>query len=325
MPGAPKTSFNDRLTNKPRALTPAEIAAKQKDQKAAEEEAKKVPLQQAEERAKSTQPLINIAKTPAPVMREDPAFRDAQIKLMQNYQDRIEGKTPSLAEMQFKQASNTALQKSLGAVRGGTGSNAALAARTAALSTSSMLGNQANESAMLRLKEQQAAQEGLAGLTQAGRSGDFGVLQGNQTAEMQQRGLGAGIYEKILASDVGRQEGAANRATATEVARISKPRQASSPGILESLIPVVVGAGITAATGNPAAGVGAATATGAAMPMNSKGTAEPAVASTPKPNWDVTGGSTGGFLTQPTSQQKQIPRPRNSLLPNAKRKSLTMM
>ena len=64
----------------------------------------------------------------------DPRFKNAQTGLLTQLQDRAAGRGgPSLAEMQQKQAGNKAMQNTLGAVRAGTGSNAALAARTAAL------------------------------------------------------------------------------------------------------------------------------------------------------------------------------------------------
>lgn len=298
---------------------------------AKEEKAKAITQSHALEREKSRIPLETIAKMPTPEVKGpvvDPAFRDAQIKLMQNYQDRIDGKTPSLAEMQFKQASNTALQKSLGAVRGGIGSNSALAARTAALSTGAMLGNQANESAMLRLKEQQAAQEGLAGLTAQGRSGDatirgqdIGVLQGNAQTEMQQRGLGASIYNNILQGDIRRQEGYFDRGANVQMSK--NKGGGGSDSALNSLIPIVAG-GIATAVGGPAAGAVAAGATGAAMPTNSAGQAGPFRDETPvaKPNFDVTGASLTGM---PGTKSKINTRLNSPLLPKSKGKRNTMM
>lgn len=95
---------------------------------------------------------------------QDLRFADAQNNLMTQLQGRIDGTTPSLAEMQQKQAGNKALQNTLGAVRSGLGANAALSARTAALAGGNQMADLAANSAMLRLKEQQDAQSQMAAL-----------------------------------------------------------------------------------------------------------------------------------------------------------------
>jgi hypothetical protein len=107
----------------------------------------------------------------------NPTFTDIQQGLAGGLQDRVSGKTPSLAELQQKQASNKAMLNTLGAVRAGVGSNAALTARTAALAGGQQMAEVANQSATLRLKEQQDAQSALANL----------AAQGNTATQAQQQ------------------------------------------------------------------------------------------------------------------------------------------
>lgn len=102
----------------------------------------------------------------------DPAFRDYQLGLAQQLQQQASGQGPSLAQLQLQQATNQGMNNSLGLIRASSGVNGALGARTAALAGSQMLGNAGNQSAMLRLQEQQQAQNALASVAGAGRNND---------------------------------------------------------------------------------------------------------------------------------------------------------
>lgn len=146
------------------------------------------------ERAKPRGALESIMGTTVPGVTAaalDPRFRDSQLQLLDQLTRQSQGQGPSLAQMQFKQAGNTALQKAMGAIRAASGTNAALGGRTAALASTNLLGNIAAESGMARLKEQQDAQSALAALAGAGRTGDL-------QARQQDIGLGASNAEIAL-------------------------------------------------------------------------------------------------------------------------------
>ena len=189
----------------------------------------------------------------------DPRFKNAQTGLLTQLQDRAAGRGgPSLAEMQQKQAGNKAMQNTLGAVRAGTGSNAALAARTAALAGGNQMANLANESAMMRMREQQDAQNAVAGLATQGRQG--GVAEAglgmdaqrlNQASDLAQRGMTNEMDRAKLASDTTLGTAAIDAMGRINAAKAGKPEE--SPWY-NSLIPVLAQAGIAAAnkSGNTA-------------------------------------------------------------------------
>lgn len=124
----------------------------------------------------------------------DPAFREYQLGLAQQLQQQANGQGPSVAQMQLQQATDRSLNQSLGAIRSATGANAGLSARTAALAGAQQLGSAANASGQLRLQEQQQAQQALAGVANAGRSGDIQVNgQGLQAQQANANAKLAGI------------------------------------------------------------------------------------------------------------------------------------
>lgn len=103
----------------------------------------------------------------------DPAFRNYQMQLAQQLQNQAMGQGPSLAQMQLQQATDRTLNQSLGAIKAGLGGqNGALAARTASLAASNQLAGLGQQSGMLRLQEQQQAQQALAQLANQGRGQD---------------------------------------------------------------------------------------------------------------------------------------------------------
>lgn len=219
------------------------------------------------ERGVGRSALERIANTTVPGVTAaslDPRFRDSQLALMEQLTAQAQGKTPSLAQMQFQQAGNTALQKAMGAIRAATGTNAALGGRTAALASTNMLGNLAAESGMMRLKEQQDAQSALAQLASAGRTGDLQTRQqdiglGTSNADIAMRNLQtqAAAAGGLLDETGRRYEGVYNRGAQVETAKAGRGGQA--PGIL----PAILGAGgaiIGAKYGGPAGGIGGAAA-----------------------------------------------------------------
>jgi hypothetical protein len=182
----------------------------------------------------------------------DPRFKNAQTSLLTQLQDRAAGRGgPSLAEMQQKQAGNKAMQNTLGAVRAGTGSNAALAARTAALAGGNQMANLANESAMMRMREQQDAQSQIAGLAAQGRQGgateagmSMDAQRLNQASDLSQRGMVNEMDRAKLASDTTLGTAAIDAMGRVDAAKAGKPEE--SPWY-NSLIPVLAQAGIAAA------------------------------------------------------------------------------
>jgi hypothetical protein len=249
---------------------------------AARAEAEALGAKYDAERAVGRSPLERIANTTVPGVTAaplDPRFRDSQVSLLDQLTKTANGQGPSLAQQQFQQAGNTALQKSMGAIRAATGANAALGGRTAALASTNLLGNIAAESGMARLKEQQDAQSALASLAAAGRTGD---LQSRQ----QDIGLGTSNAEIALKNaqvqaaaagglldDTGRVfEGGYNRGAQVAAAKAGKQ---SAPSILDQLLPIAAG-GLVTAAGVPAAAPAAAAATKAATGASLRASEPPA-------------------------------------------------
>lgn len=218
-------------------------------------------------RAADRNKLAQIAGTTTPGVTAaaiDPMWRQKQADLVATLQAQASGQGPSLAQQQFKQSSNTALQKTMGAIRAGTGSNAALSARTAALAGTNLLGQAASESGMARLKEQQDAQSALANALAAGRTADMQqraqdiqLGQANADAAIRQQQISADIYKSMLGETSGRYEGGYNRSAQVQVAN------AKGNGQQGSIIPAVIGAGgaiIGGIYGGPAGAVAGGTA-----------------------------------------------------------------
>lgn len=194
----------------------------------------------------------------------DPMWRQKQAELVATLQAQASGQGPSLAQQQFQQASTSALQKAMGAVRAGTGSNAALNARTAALASTNVLGDVAAQSGMARLKEQQDAQAALAAALANGRTADMqqrgqdiqlGQTNANQAIQQQQ--IQADIYKSLLGDTTNRYESIYNRGL--DAQKIKAAGGASN----NSLLPAAIGAagGIVGSIyGGPAGGAAGAVA-----------------------------------------------------------------
>lgn len=204
-------------------------AKRAQGQAAREAEAAQVAQQYNDERNAGRGILERISNTTVPGVTAaalDPRFRDSQLKLMDQLTAQAEGRGPSLAQMQFQQAGNTALQKAMGAIRAATGTNAALGGRTAALASTNLLGNIAAESGMARLKEQQDAQNALAGLTVAGRTGDLQTRQqdinlgtANADSAIKQLGVQTQAGSELLGDTRTRYENHYNRGAQGDAAK----------------------------------------------------------------------------------------------------------
>lgn len=117
--------------------------------------------------------FITFAQNAQVTSNVDPAFRNYQLGLAAQLQAQANGEGPSLAQMQLQQSTDQTMNQSLGAIRSATGANAGLSARTAALSAAQGLGAAGLQSGLLRLQEQQQAQQMLGQVSGQGRSGDL--------------------------------------------------------------------------------------------------------------------------------------------------------
>ncbi len=184
--------------------------------------------------------------------RFDNTFSSAQTGLLSQLQQQASGQGPSIAQLQQQQAGNKAMQNTLGAVRSGIGSNAALAARTAALAGGNQMADLANQSGMLRLKEQQDAQTAAAGVAAQGNANMLAqqaqisdIAKANQLNAMNQQAQANDMAKATLASKTALGVAAPNPG----------PAQAAQPSVWQQAAPVVAAAlpAILAAHGSPGA------------------------------------------------------------------------
>lgn len=175
----------------------------------------------------------------------DPAFRNYQMQLAQQLQAQAAGQGPSLAQMQLQQATNQSMNNSLGLIRASTGANGALGARTAALAGAQQLGNYGLQSGVVRLQEQMAAQNALAGLYNQGRAGDqeaaglqadvalknrnqqLSGLEGQQNAIAAQTSGSTQVLQNALGIDAAAQEAKRQEAAARAQDRRNKENAAA--------------------------------------------------------------------------------------------------
>jgi hypothetical protein len=269
-------SMNRSLTEAMKRGTEAANRSKQ----AKAEAAKKELLDgYKRERQAGREDLQSVAKQPAAQATApaiDPFWAQKQQALVGDLEARAKGEGPSLAQMQFQQAGNTALQKSLGAIRAATGANPALAGRTAALATTNLMGNLAAESGMARLREQQEAQGALANLLAQGQKGmtelrgqDVSLAQTNADLIAKNQALQAGIQSGLLEDTSGYYGGFLNREAQIEAARMGRP-SSKSKGLFETILPIAATAAATYA-GGPGAGAATAAATNAVQTESPSG------------------------------------------------------
>jgi hypothetical protein len=195
------------------------------------------------ERQPARSALEKMLTMQAPTLDQNTEFRKAQTDLLQQLTQRAMGQGPSIAQQQFQQAGNTALQKSMGAIRAATGANAALAGRTAALGGTNMLGNLAAESGMARLKEQQDAQTMLGRLAGEGRQQDTTLGATNIDALVKTIAAQQMAAKGLLDSAATRYEGHYNRGAQVKTA---KAGQGGGDTNWEGVLATIAGSAIPA-------------------------------------------------------------------------------
>lgn len=138
--------------------------------------------------------------------RQDQQFRAGQTGLMSQLQEQAAGRGPSLAGGQLQEASERTLAQQAGAAAAGGGSSA-LARRQLAANAAQQNQQTARDVAQVRLQEQLAARQQLAGVTQTGREQDINVANAqaqliqqanlaNQAAINQRAGQQAGLTQQ---------------------------------------------------------------------------------------------------------------------------------
>lgn len=136
-------------------------------------------------------PSSIVANPTAPGMdtSQEAQFRAGQVGLAQNLADVINGKTPSVAQMQMQQAFQQQQAQQLGmAAAMGRGGNQALAMRAAMNNTGNLGAQQASASAIQRAQEQAAARGQMGDVLNSGRAGDIGIAGANQQSQIGTRG-----------------------------------------------------------------------------------------------------------------------------------------
>jgi hypothetical protein len=232
--------------------TPSDITQDELNKLIAQTKQQAITTDLDKERGATRAHLEALAKQSAPQVYAgiaDPFWMDRQKQLAGTLETRAKGEGPSLAQMQFQQASNTALQKSLGAIRAATGANPALAGRTAALASTNLMGNLAAESGMARLKEQQDAQAALASLLNQGQTASFNTRGQDLSIQELNAKLAAQKYGQDLTTQGTLLGDTARRFEATRPgAKIKEPNVEQE--MMKALIPAAVtvlssGAGLT--------------------------------------------------------------------------------
>ena len=157
-------------------------------------------------------------------------FRQYQTNLASQLAAQAEGRTPSLADMQFKQAQQANEASFYSQMASGRGNP--LAARTAAMSVQQSQAQTARDAAMARLAEQQKAQELLGGVATQGRTADITQEKTAQDRAIAQAQLGQ-QYQELQAKYVGMGMDAqkANQLAAIDIERLKIQQQAAERGV----------------------------------------------------------------------------------------------
>lgn len=140
-----------------------------------------------------------------PMSEEQLRIAQQQQQLANALRAQVEGKTPSLAEMQFQRAlqqSQAAIQSQLASARG---LSPAQAQRLAARQQAALGAAGAGQSAEIRLREQQAAQAALANLLAQSRQGALGGYSTAAELSARERRLRAEIASGIRTRDEARR------------------------------------------------------------------------------------------------------------------------
>ena len=167
----------------------------------------------------SREGVQNVTGGPADASQQA-QFRGQQQSLAQQLSAQSRGEGPSVAGMQLKQATDRNLAQQLAMQAGASGANAAAARRQAA-NQAGVLGQQAaGQSAMLRLQEQQAAQQQLAGVTAQGRQADIAMATADADRNLRANLANQGVDLDVLKANAAAGNAAAEANLRAELAKM---------------------------------------------------------------------------------------------------------
>lgn len=132
-------------------------------------------------------------------------WRAQQMSLASTLGEAALGHGPSVAQGQFRRNTDDAMAQQMALAASSRGANPLAAINAAMQNQGSIAARAAADSGMLRMQEQLAARDQLAGVLNAGRSGDFqhaGMLQqnelANQNAQLQARGQNDAFLQHLM-------------------------------------------------------------------------------------------------------------------------------
>lgn len=139
------------------------------DQVSAQQIEKQAPLQAAQ--------VGDVGEASRTVLSEDPALRNSQLAQAQRLEAQASGTAPSVAEQQFGQNLDRIMKAQHAQAASARGSQGSLLAqREATLAGQDMMQEAGRESAMMRMQEQQQAEQQLSGVLESIRSMDMTQL-----------------------------------------------------------------------------------------------------------------------------------------------------
>lgn len=117
--------------------------------------------------------------------RQQLEIRKLQKEQRKRLQDQAEGKSPSLAEAQLRQAQDRSLKQQLAAAAAQRGGNQASLQRALARSQAQQAQELASQATTARLQEQQQAEQALAQQLAQQRATEIGISESDRAAEIQ--------------------------------------------------------------------------------------------------------------------------------------------
>jgi hypothetical protein len=147
-------------------------------------------------------------------------FRGEQMSLAQRLAAQSRGEGPSVAGMQLKQATDRNLAQQLAMQAGASGAQAAAARRQSASQVGDLGQQAAGQSAILRLQEQQAAQQQLAGVTAAGRQADIGLATADADRDLRANLANQGVDLDVLKANAAAGNAAAQANLSAELSKM---------------------------------------------------------------------------------------------------------
>lgn len=110
-------------------------------------------------------------------------LKKKQVKQTTRLEDKAEGKAPSIAEAELKQASNRSLAQQLAAAKSGRGGSAAARERALATGQAEARRDISEQAAIAKLKERELAEQSLASQLQAQRAQDIALAQSDRASQ----------------------------------------------------------------------------------------------------------------------------------------------